>query len=673
MPVTFKVDEVVPAETRAPTVPLRELVGAHAFLGVDPELSVLAERTMHPLLGAVHHAFVDHRPLVLSPDAVWLTIAQGVAQHVRLNAEELRPRLVAHAGKQTLVVTRLSPPSSATEWAEIISGFRAELARVVGEGRARLLTCDFSTTGDAERIASEVVLMDVLSSYYDYVVSIVCGIPRITLLGTVDDWQKIRARVDVIAELDLEDWARSLQHIADQLVAAAAGHPDTAFFQGIYKPRSAYGWDRVTGWIARLYPYIQSDTGDYSRKNPLLALSFDHEEPETDGYYAGDGIRSCDTPPGASRVLVRMNVGRATEYISVEGGLLAVEQTTEGELVPRAGFLVREAHEATASVVERLRNEHGAPPGKPGDGMKWQHDAALRTFFESIGPFTLRLGDAAWTFLPPVDRKDVLIARDSYRTLYASLIADLGDGSSLAVSDERHVIRLRSDRFVPLPPPGPDASPETCELQTDERLEVIPVLAPSFIGFLARTLRDGVDLRSTTSLLDVSPDWHDTPYHLTPLFDRLRREGKLVAAAPLDARPINDPFDGVEQIIVGSSTWRRFTSPTEWRQGNPGRRVTVVSHDVSVAPIADLGDGTLLARVTIYPRRDIVRITLAAITTRPLKRRMLAIESSQPADTIAVLGRSFIDVLTFALEHDQLPRLAENLAELVARARPPES
>jgi Domain of unknown function (DUF4419) len=35
---------------------------------------------------------------VLSPDAVWLTIAQGVAQHVRMNAEELRPRLVNHGG-----------------------------------------------------------------------------------------------------------------------------------------------------------------------------------------------------------------------------------------------------------------------------------------------------------------------------------------------------------------------------------------------------------------------------------------------------------------------------------------------------------------------------------------------------------------------------------------------
>ncbi|MEV4138816.1 DUF4419 domain-containing protein [Dactylosporangium sp. NPDC049742] len=29
--------------------------------------------------------------MVLSPDAVWLSIAHGVAQHVRLHAEQLRP------------------------------------------------------------------------------------------------------------------------------------------------------------------------------------------------------------------------------------------------------------------------------------------------------------------------------------------------------------------------------------------------------------------------------------------------------------------------------------------------------------------------------------------------------------------------------------------------------
>eukprot|EP01050_Picozoa_sp_SAG11_P018076 SAG11_NODE_2680_length_3104_cov_1.455241_2_plen_105_part_00 len=35
---------------------------------------------------AVHAAFYGHHPLVLSPDVIWLTIAQGLANHVDQNA-----------------------------------------------------------------------------------------------------------------------------------------------------------------------------------------------------------------------------------------------------------------------------------------------------------------------------------------------------------------------------------------------------------------------------------------------------------------------------------------------------------------------------------------------------------------------------------------------------------
>jgi hypothetical protein len=46
----------------------------------------------HPLLEAVHVAFSQHRPLSLSPDAIWLVIAQGFGHHVAENAEILRGR-----------------------------------------------------------------------------------------------------------------------------------------------------------------------------------------------------------------------------------------------------------------------------------------------------------------------------------------------------------------------------------------------------------------------------------------------------------------------------------------------------------------------------------------------------------------------------------------------------
>ena len=53
----------------------------------------------HPVVAAAHRAFMDHRPLRLSPDAIWLMICQAAANHVNAHAEELRPRLVRHEGR----------------------------------------------------------------------------------------------------------------------------------------------------------------------------------------------------------------------------------------------------------------------------------------------------------------------------------------------------------------------------------------------------------------------------------------------------------------------------------------------------------------------------------------------------------------------------------------------
>ena len=60
----------------------------------------------HALVHAVGIAYADHYPLVLSPDVIWLAIAQGFAMHVTANAERLRERFVRHKGKVTIGVRR---------------------------------------------------------------------------------------------------------------------------------------------------------------------------------------------------------------------------------------------------------------------------------------------------------------------------------------------------------------------------------------------------------------------------------------------------------------------------------------------------------------------------------------------------------------------------------------
>jgi hypothetical protein len=143
------------------------------------------------------------------------------------------------------------------------------VADLVGEGRARLLTCNFSTTTLEAAVASEIVLMDVYAPYFAYDVLCVCGIPEITLLGTADDWRAIRQRIDVIAELDLGFWTKSLAPIADQLVATAEGQSGPGLLaRHLQTGASVMAAIASTGWIARLFPYGGSE-GRFDQRNPL--------------------------------------------------------------------------------------------------------------------------------------------------------------------------------------------------------------------------------------------------------------------------------------------------------------------------------------------------------------------------------------------------------------------
>ncbi len=252
--VTFRVDDVPPVTDRLPTQPLGDLFTDALVVGGDPASEILVPNGVHPLLSAVGRAFAEHRPLVLSPDTVWLTIAQGVAQHVRLHTEELRPLLV-DANRKRLGVTIDGPvPNDVSSWQHVVESFSKQLAAEIDH--SEVFECDFSTSTDVERVAGRIVLLDAYSPYFALWMVCVCGIPSITVTGTVEDWRKIRARIDSIAVFGLDEWRRSLALIVDQFVRAAAGDVDTAFWQRIYNPIDSYGGEVITGWVARFYPYL---------------------------------------------------------------------------------------------------------------------------------------------------------------------------------------------------------------------------------------------------------------------------------------------------------------------------------------------------------------------------------------------------------------------------------
>jgi len=166
---------------------------------------LLADIPFHPVVAAAHIAFMEHRPLCLSPDIIWLMICQGVANHVNAHAESHRPRLVAHQGRIEIGVRRddFVKGSPENPWADVVEEFSSRIRHHVGP-KLDLFVPRFSTTGAAERTACEVILLDAVRSYFSYTFRGLCGIPTIKLEGTPQDWRSLAERAEAFTDLGLE-------------------------------------------------------------------------------------------------------------------------------------------------------------------------------------------------------------------------------------------------------------------------------------------------------------------------------------------------------------------------------------------------------------------------------------------------------------------------------------
>jgi hypothetical protein len=295
-------------------------------------------------LRAAHLAYALHYPLSLSPDAVWLCIAQGFAAHVKENAERLRGKFVRHEGQATLKVRRddFVKGSPANPWPEAFAAFSDAIAEHIGKQRD-LVVCDFSTTGPCERAASEIVLLDAMQRYFHYELHSLCGIPEITLEGTVDDWRSVRARARALEEYELRNWTRELNPVLDAILATAEGKVDRAFWERFFKHVDGSGGPWVRGWINVLFPYLRQGEDGGLVPNPLFGKQKHGWQKGLDAVFGG-GAGVSEVPSGLSTAPFVWEYLKQRFSMELLGGFTGIAQDPATLAVrPVIGWAVREA------------------------------------------------------------------------------------------------------------------------------------------------------------------------------------------------------------------------------------------------------------------------------------------------------------------------------------------
>lgn len=193
-------------------------------------------------------AYNTHCDLVIGPDDVWLTILAQFCAYANKNAEGLRNRIVDHEGRKELKVY-CGWTMQMADTAEYQRMFRELLGQIRQNIKSPELADwfrpGFSTTTEKDEVCAAATAMASLQTYFEYQLLFRCGIPSVTLMGTIGDWKLLREKIERLLEFEvdgnpegkvMEIWVGYLRKVCDGFVESAEhpGSPETLEF-----------WDKV--------------------------------------------------------------------------------------------------------------------------------------------------------------------------------------------------------------------------------------------------------------------------------------------------------------------------------------------------------------------------------------------------------------------------------------------
>lgn len=365
--ISFKVCEVKKATTALETSTYYNAIKSYTLSKVSkanktkldhaPKIQAYSEGQdkliqghFNPLIQATYLAYAKHRPLVLSPDMVWLSITQGFALHINENAEKLRKKLVHFEGKKQIDISGGSSMQALDNrgWAMLLPKFEDKISSYVGKELTNLVNVKFSTTKLNESVAFQVTLMDALSEYFAYSATFSCGIPEIILEGTPKDWKALETRIESFEKYELDWWTNELKPILKEFRLASEGEVNKDFWSAIFQINNidmvCYNQEYVTGWITKLFPYTKS--GDKYMKNPMLSVSLDkitidNKSKKIISNYQLPAIETSDFPSGISKADILCNDNGVFYDMKFYAGFMGVSQNeTTLALRPEIAWLV---------------------------------------------------------------------------------------------------------------------------------------------------------------------------------------------------------------------------------------------------------------------------------------------------------------------------------------------
>ena len=300
------------------------------------------------LIQTIQECYDNHRPLVLTPDIIWLAICQGVSIHINEHYDSLKNIIFIENKPDKIVIRNDSLEYSAKHWKSLIASFANETKKYTNDDFYSFFVSEYSTTTAIEKTAYQITLLESYKKAFEYIGESGCGIPSIHFSGTNDDWQIILTKLDMLDKIGLSNWAKNLRPIISEFINASEGKPNKEFWQNIYKNADEYNAFYISGWIIKFFPYIKEleSNGVYDEKRGETRVGeifLPNKFIDGDNYLLST-LSTDNFPSGIAKVPVTWNnhYKNITKKIEVYAGFFAIKQYSDKSLEPFVSWAICE-------------------------------------------------------------------------------------------------------------------------------------------------------------------------------------------------------------------------------------------------------------------------------------------------------------------------------------------
>lgn len=227
-------------------------------------------------LSYLENCWGSHLGVVLTPDIIWYTLLCELTSIVSKDVEKFRHLFTDSKEKQKILVPDTTKPILP------LNLVIEQLRHLVPDCLADNFLEDFSTSDDRAIEARYAAFADLVSPYYSYGM-FCCGISKIDIRGTKEDWKNLASRWELANQKGLVDgdYYKRVKGILNNLVKQI-DNPDVEFLKKIFWGKRCGSGSQIDvyGWFTDLYKDAPED-GRFSHNFATHVAKVEYEHIQT--------------------------------------------------------------------------------------------------------------------------------------------------------------------------------------------------------------------------------------------------------------------------------------------------------------------------------------------------------------------------------------------------------